>query len=127
MDGQGALRPPSEDDLAMLEELTQDPEQAGEFDWFGWFDRRRWRRGWDENGLLGPDGGTLIVVSGSARLGPGNWREASAHPGRELLGDRHRAAAPGPWPRVRHPGAAAARPLSVRTHHGAPYLGRERR
>jgi monovalent cation/hydrogen antiporter len=35
MDGQVALRPPSEDDLAMLEELTQVPEQAGEFDWFG--------------------------------------------------------------------------------------------
>jgi hypothetical protein len=51
----------------MLEELTQDPEQTGEFGWFGWSDRRRWRRDWDENSLLGPDGGTLIVVSGSER------------------------------------------------------------
>ncbi|HSS90624.1 MAG TPA: hypothetical protein VLL69_14995 [Streptosporangiaceae bacterium] len=41
MDGQLALRPVGEDDLALLEALTQDPEQAGEFDWFGWFDRRR--------------------------------------------------------------------------------------
>lgn len=80
MDGQVALRPPSEDDLAMLEELTQDPEQAGEFDWFGWFDRRRWRRGWDENGLLGPDGGTLIVVSGGDRLGLVIWRKHQTTP-----------------------------------------------
>jgi RimJ/RimL family protein N-acetyltransferase len=80
MDGQVALRPPSEDDLAMLEELTQDPEQAGEFDWFGWFDRRRWRRGWDENGLLGPDGGTLIVVGGGDRLGLVIWRKHQTTP-----------------------------------------------
>jgi RimJ/RimL family protein N-acetyltransferase len=80
MDGQVALRPPGEDDLAMLEELTQDPEQAGEFDWFGWFDRRRWRRGWDENGLLGPDGGTLIVVSGGDRLGLVIWRKHQSTP-----------------------------------------------
>ncbi len=80
MDGQVALRPASEDDLAMLEELTQDPEQTGEFGWFGWFDRRRWRRGWDENGLLGPDGGTLIVVSGGERLGLVNWRKDQTTP-----------------------------------------------
>jgi hypothetical protein len=65
MDGQVTLRAANEDDLAMLEELTQDPDQTGEF---GWSDRRRWRRGWDENGLLGPDGGTLIVVSGGAPI-----------------------------------------------------------
>jgi RimJ/RimL family protein N-acetyltransferase len=80
MDGQVALRLPTEDDLAMLEELTQDPEQAGEFDWFGWFDRRRWRRGWDENGLLGPDGGTLIVISGGDRLGLVIWRKHQSTP-----------------------------------------------
>jgi RimJ/RimL family protein N-acetyltransferase len=80
MDGQVALRPASEDDLAMLEELTQDAEQAGEFDWFGWFDRRRWRRGWDENSLLGPDGGALIVVSGGDRLGLVNWRKHQTTP-----------------------------------------------
>jgi RimJ/RimL family protein N-acetyltransferase len=80
MDGQVALRPPSEDDLAMLEELTQDPEQSGKFGWFGWHDRRRYRRGWDENGLLGPDGGTLIVVSGGERLGLVNWRKVQTTP-----------------------------------------------
>jgi hypothetical protein len=40
-----ALRTVREDDLPMLEELTQNPEKTGEFEWFGWSDLRRWRRG----------------------------------------------------------------------------------
>ncbi len=34
---------------------------TGEFERFGWHDPRIWRRGWDENGLIGligPNGGT---------------------------------------------------------------------
>lgn len=58
----------------MLEALTQDPDKAGEFQWFGWSDLRRWRRDWNENGLVGPDGGTLMVVSGIRRLGLVRWR-----------------------------------------------------
>ncbi len=69
-----ALRPAREDDLPMLEELTQDPEKTGEFEWFGWSDLRHWRRGWDENGLISPEGGTLIVTCGDQRLGLVNWR-----------------------------------------------------
>ncbi len=69
------LRPVREDDLPMLEELTQDPGKTGEFEWFGWSDPRRWRRGWDENGLMGEDGGTLIVARGDQRLGLVNWRK----------------------------------------------------
>jgi RimJ/RimL family protein N-acetyltransferase len=68
------LRPAREDDLPMLEELTQDPDKTGEFQWFGWSDLRRWRRDWDENGLVGPDGGTLIVACGIRRLGLVQWR-----------------------------------------------------
>jgi hypothetical protein len=30
------LRPAREDDLAIIEALTQDPELTGEFAWFGW-------------------------------------------------------------------------------------------
>jgi hypothetical protein len=52
MTNQLILRPVSEDDLPLLQTLTQDPEATGEFGWFGWFNRRRWRRGWDENGRL---------------------------------------------------------------------------
>jgi RimJ/RimL family protein N-acetyltransferase len=71
--GQVALRPVREADLRMLEELTQDPQQTGEFEWFGWHHLRRWRRNWDDDGLIGPDGGTLIVVLGEQRLGFVNW------------------------------------------------------
>jgi RimJ/RimL family protein N-acetyltransferase len=72
--GEVALRPVREDDVALLEDLTQNPEKTGEFEWFGWSDLRRCRRGWDENGLIGPDGGTLIVTYGDQRLGLVNWR-----------------------------------------------------
>ena len=77
MSDEVALRPVREDDLLMLEELTQDPEKAGEFEWFGWSDLRRWRRGWDENGLISPEGGTLIVTYGDQRLGLVTWRRQS--------------------------------------------------
>ena len=73
-----ALRPLREDDLAMLEEMTLDAEKPGEFEWFGWSDLRRWRRGWAENGLIGPEGGTLIVTRGDQRLGLVNWRRHSS-------------------------------------------------
>ena len=34
------LRPIGEDDLSLLEKLTQDPDLTGEFQWFGWRDLR---------------------------------------------------------------------------------------
>ena len=61
MTNQLELRPVGEEDLPLLQKLTQDPEATGEFGRFGWFDPRRWRRGWDDNGLIGPDGGTLVL------------------------------------------------------------------
>ena len=45
MGDQLELRPPREDDLTIIEKLTQDPETASEFAWFGWHDPLRWRRG----------------------------------------------------------------------------------
>lgn len=74
------LRLIREDDLPILEALTQDQETTGEFQWFGWNDLRRWRRGWAENGLISPDGGTLIVVRGDERLGLVNWRRRQITP-----------------------------------------------
>lgn len=74
MGDQVELRPASEDDLPMLDQLTQDPGQAGEFQWTGWSDLRRWRRGWNSDGLVGPDGGTLIVSGGGRPLGFVQWR-----------------------------------------------------
>jgi RimJ/RimL family protein N-acetyltransferase len=74
------LRPVSEDDLATLQKLTNDPYFAGEFEWSGWSDPHTWRRGWEENGLIGPDGGTLMVVSNEERLGLVNWRRRGVSP-----------------------------------------------
>jgi RimJ/RimL family protein N-acetyltransferase len=74
------LRPATEDDLPMLEKLTWDPETAGEFAQFGWFDPRLWRRKWAENELIGDDGGVLMVVRGGERLGFVNWRRRPSTP-----------------------------------------------
>jgi len=74
------LRPVGEDDLPVMEELTWDPAVASEFAQYGWFDPQRWRRGWDENRLLGADGGVLMVVCGDERLGFVNWRRKVATP-----------------------------------------------
>lgn len=74
------LRPVSEDDLPVPQKLTQDPETAGEFAWAGWHDPRDWRRRWDENGLIGPDGGTLMVVRNDEPVGLVNWRRRQTGP-----------------------------------------------
>ncbi len=87
------LRPAAEDDLLVLEKLTWDPAVAGEFAQFGWFDLRQWRREWIEDKLIGDDGGALMVVCGSERLGFVSWRPPDVHPRGVLLGDRGRAAA----------------------------------
>jgi RimJ/RimL family protein N-acetyltransferase len=73
-----ALTPPTEADLDLLERLTQDPASTGEFAWFGWGNALRWRSGWTENRLLGPDGGVLIVARDGDRLGFVNWRRRTA-------------------------------------------------
>jgi hypothetical protein len=43
------LCPVREDDLAIIEKLTQDPDTTGEFAWFGWHHPLVWRRGWAED------------------------------------------------------------------------------
>jgi RimJ/RimL family protein N-acetyltransferase len=75
MADQIVLRPVVEDDLAIVEELSGgDPARSGAFGWYGWRDRDRWRRRWADNGLLGEDGGSLIVARDQERLGFVNWR-----------------------------------------------------
>ena len=78
MSDQVRLRPVSEDDLTILEKLTQEQEATGEFAWFGWFDALRWRRTWAESRLLGADGGALMVVRGDDRLGFVTWQRRPA-------------------------------------------------
>jgi RimJ/RimL family protein N-acetyltransferase len=73
MNDQLRLRPVAEDDLAVIERLTGDPEASGEHSWFGWFDPRLLRRRWEETGLLTDDGGSLMVVRAEERLGFVAW------------------------------------------------------
>ncbi len=80
MSDQLELRLVRESDITVLEALTQDPETAGEHQWFGWHDLRRWRRGWADDGLIGPDGGTLVVARENHRLGLVNWRRRPTTP-----------------------------------------------
>lgn len=75
-----SLRPVAEDDLDLLERLTQDPAATGEFQWFGWHDLRRFRRDWADHSLIDADGGVLMVVRGADRLGFVVWRRRSLTP-----------------------------------------------
>src|ERR1700727_1438837 len=69
------LRPVQEDDLAILERLTNDPEGTGPHEWLGWGDPHVYRHRWMENGLLGSAGGTLMVARAGQVLGFVNWRQ----------------------------------------------------
>jgi RimJ/RimL family protein N-acetyltransferase len=72
-----ALCPVSENDLALLQRLFSDPLASGEHEWHGWQDTRWLRRRWEENGLLGEDGGTLMVRKGDDTLGFVAWHKRS--------------------------------------------------
>ncbi len=74
MGDQVRLRPVSEDDLAVIERLTADPDATGQHSWYGWTDTRRFRRRWAENGMLADDGGVLMVTRAGERLGFVSWR-----------------------------------------------------
>src|ERR1700750_2510951 len=75
MDELVTLRPVIEDDLSWLAGLTNDPAVSGPHEWHGWSDPQRRRRRWAESGLLGDDGGTLIVLHGADRVGHVSWRK----------------------------------------------------
>ncbi|WP_031087329.1 GNAT family N-acetyltransferase [Streptomyces sp. NRRL WC-3549] len=70
------LRPVNEADLPLLARFLTDPEATGPFQWLGWSDPERWRREWEVNGLLSDEGGRLMVVTGTDRLGFVSWRRA---------------------------------------------------
>lgn len=67
-----ALRPVTEPDLAVIEELIETPA-GGEFAWFGYPKPGAHRRRWAENGLLDPDRSALMVVRGEDRIGFVTW------------------------------------------------------
>ncbi|MFD9130693.1 GNAT family N-acetyltransferase [Kitasatospora sp. NPDC059571] len=72
------LRPVFEADLPLLESFLTDPEATGPFQWHGWSDPARWRRRWAQDGLLGDDGGQLMVEAGAAAQGFVAWRKVAA-------------------------------------------------
>lgn len=74
------LPPASEDDLPVLRKLTQDPETTGEFEGYGWYAPRLFRRGWEEDGLISPDGGSLVVICGDELIGAVTWRRHQTAP-----------------------------------------------
>ena len=76
MNDRVALRPVREEDLALLERLTNDPEGTGPHEWHGWHDPTVWGHRWAENGLLGSAGGTLIVTWDGDPAGFVSWRQA---------------------------------------------------
>lgn len=74
-DNHVTLRPVAEDDLSVLERFLLEPETAGPFQWFGWWDIGRWRRQWAENGLLTEGAGQLMVVRDDEPMGFVAWRK----------------------------------------------------
>jgi RimJ/RimL family protein N-acetyltransferase len=72
-----ALWPAAEDDLSILERLTQDPGLAGEYTWIGWHKLLRFRQGWAENRLIGDDHGLLMIARGGERVGFVSWFKVS--------------------------------------------------
>ena len=68
------LRPVAEEDLPFVERLRTDPEWCGPFLWRGWKDPRRFRRRWEDDGLLGADSGNLLVADGGGPLGIVSYR-----------------------------------------------------
>ena len=74
------LRPVTEDDLAWLGSLRNSPAASGLHEWHGWTDPQRRRRQWAESGLLGDDGGTLIVLHDTDRVGHVSWRKVTTGP-----------------------------------------------
>jgi RimJ/RimL family protein N-acetyltransferase len=75
------LRPVAEDDLPVIERLTQDPEATGEFAWLGWYKLTRFRQWFAENRLISDDIGVLMVVRGDERPGFVSWYKVPSTPG----------------------------------------------
>lgn len=67
------LRPVTEHDLVRLEEMFEDPEALGEFNWGGFSDPVKWRRQWQENGLIGDERTVLMIDLAGERLGFVSW------------------------------------------------------
>lgn len=67
------LRPVTEPDLDVLDEMFADPAGIGEFNWGGFTDTGSWRRRFAENRLVAHDKSVLMVDDGSTTIGFVSW------------------------------------------------------
>lgn len=73
MTGDVSLRPVTTADLDLFEAAFATEEGTGPFQWFGFTPAHGLRRRFAEDGLLGPDGGTLTVTVGGQAAGRVEW------------------------------------------------------
>lgn len=82
MEHEVTLRPVTEDDLPVLERFAVDSEASGGWNWFGWRAPGQVRQRFAEDGYLGQEGGTLVVVAdGETAVGSVGWRAVDYGPG----------------------------------------------
>lgn len=74
------LRPLRDDEDVAVFDRMNDPEQSGPYNWRGFRDVGDFRRRLAADGLLGADGGTMLVCRGDERLGFVVWRKLPTGP-----------------------------------------------
>ncbi len=79
------IRPIIESELELLGALSQDPDEASIYGFFGYGDPGRLRRQFAENGFIEPDNGRLAVALGGAKdsgefLGEVSWHKVVTGP-----------------------------------------------
>ena len=67
------LRPVQEADLDLFDLAATCKEGTGAYQWFGHTSLRGLRRTFQENGLLGPDGGVLVIAVDGRPAGRVEW------------------------------------------------------
>jgi hypothetical protein len=72
------LRAVDKSDLPFLHLLLSDPGHTGVHQWYGWQNPHVLRRRWEDDGLVGDEGGTLIIIEDDERAGLVSWRKQIA-------------------------------------------------
>jgi RimJ/RimL family protein N-acetyltransferase len=67
------LRPILEPDLDRLEEMFNDPDEIGVYNWGGFTDGTTWRKRWADNRLLGEDKSVLMIDLDGEAIGFVSW------------------------------------------------------
>jgi RimJ/RimL family protein N-acetyltransferase len=69
------LRPVAEADLDRLEEMFNEPDEIGVFNWGGYADGTAWRKQWADNRLLGTDKSVLMIDLDGEQVGFVSWHK----------------------------------------------------